>query len=77
MIAFQPARSSSSWTKSIEFSSGGGLGIHQPGSMTWGGRIAPPAPSGRARDRAKCPAVARYNSVITRSAACMPNSRRA
>jgi hypothetical protein len=40
-----------------EFSSGDGLGIQQPGSITWGGREPTPAPSGRARDRAKCPAV--------------------
>jgi hypothetical protein len=44
-------------------SSGGGLGIQQPGSMTWGDRYAMPAPSGRARDRAICPAAAR--SLIT------------
>lgn len=37
--------------------SGGGLGIHEPGSMTWGDRDAVPAPSGRAVDTAKCPAV--------------------
>jgi hypothetical protein len=42
--------------------SSGVLGIHEPWSMTWGGRIATPAPSGRARDRAKCPDVARYPS---------------
>ncbi len=42
------------------FSSGAGPGIHQPGSMTWGDRTsAMPAPSGRARDRAMCPAGAR------------------
>src|ERR1700737_4330306 len=38
-------------------SSGDGPGIQQPRSMTWGGREATPAPSGRARDRAMCPAV--------------------
>lgn len=38
-------------------SSGDGLGIHEPGSITWGDREAMPAPSGRARDRAECPAV--------------------
>jgi hypothetical protein len=41
-----------------ESSSGDGLGNHQPGSMTWGGQVRTPAPSGRARDRAIC-AVAR------------------
>jgi hypothetical protein len=41
------------------FSSGDGLGNHQPGSITWGGQVRTPAPSGRARDRARCPAVAR------------------
>jgi hypothetical protein len=40
-------------------SSGGGLGIHQPGSNTRGGFFAATAPSGRARDRAMCPAAAR------------------
>ncbi len=40
-----------------------GLGIHEPGSMTWGGRLATPAPSGRARDRAMCPAVIRFNEA--------------
>jgi hypothetical protein len=40
--------------------SGDGLGNHQPGSMTWGGLLREtPAPSGRAHDRAICPAVAR------------------
>jgi hypothetical protein len=42
-------------------SSGDGLGIHQPGSMTWGGSEATPAPSGRARDRVKGPAVTGSN----------------
>lgn len=42
-------------------SSGDGLGIHQPGSNTRGGFFTATAPSGRARDRAKCPAVARSN----------------
>ena len=40
-------------------SSGDGLGIHQPGSNTWGGLFAPTAPSGRADESAMCPAVAR------------------
>jgi hypothetical protein len=44
-------------------SSGGGLGIQQPGSNTRGEPASfpcrLPAPSGRARDRAMCPAVAR------------------
>jgi hypothetical protein len=43
------------------FSSGDGLGIHQPGSNTRGGDLVATAPSGRARDRAMCPAVARFN----------------
>lgn len=46
-----------------KFSSGDGLGIQQPGSMTWGDRLAMPAPSGRARDRAICPAVARSSTM--------------
>ena len=41
-------------------SSGVGPDNHQPGSMTRGGRIATPAPSGRARDRAICPADSRF-----------------
>ncbi len=40
-------------------SSGDGLGIQQPGSMTWGGFFVPTAPSGRADESAMCPAVAR------------------
>lgn len=44
-----------------ESSSGDGLGIHQPGSMTRGTRAKVQTPSGRARDRAMCPAVARFN----------------
>lgn len=49
--------------KNDNFSSRGGLGIHQPGSNTRGDRLgAMTAPSGRARDRAKCPAAARFNS---------------
>lgn len=43
------------------FSSGDGLGIQQPGSMTRGGFFIATAPSGRARKRAICPAVARFN----------------
>lgn len=43
-----------------ESSSGDGLGIHQPGSMTRGFAIVLQSPSGRARDRAICPAVARF-----------------
>jgi hypothetical protein len=39
--------------------SGDGLGNHQPGSMTCGFAIARQPASGRARDRARCPAVAR------------------
>lgn len=41
------------------FSSGDGLGIHQPGSITRGTRAKVKTPSGRARERAMCPAVAR------------------
>lgn len=40
-------------------SSGDGLGIHQPGSITRGGFFVPTAPSGRADESAMCPAVAR------------------
>lgn len=40
-------------------SSGDGLGIQQPGSITWGGLFVPTAPSGRADESAMCPAVAR------------------
>lgn len=43
-----------------ESSSGDGLGIHQPGSMTRGFASRRQPPSGRARDRAICPAVARF-----------------
>jgi hypothetical protein len=50
-------------------SSGDGLGILQPGSMTRGDRFAMTAPSGRARDRAICPAVARSSlSEMTNTA---------
>lgn len=45
----------------INSSSGDGLGIQQPGSMTRGFAIARQPPSGRARDRAICPAVTRFN----------------
>lgn len=44
-------------------SSGDRLALHQPGSMTWAGRIATPGPSGRARDRVNGPAVTRFNSL--------------
>jgi hypothetical protein len=50
----------------LNSSSGDGLGNHQPGSMTCGFAIARQPASGRARDRAICPAVARF---IDRSAA--------
>lgn len=43
------------------FSSGDGLGIHQPGSMTRGFAFRRQPASGRARQRAMCPAVARFN----------------
>ena len=45
----------------IQFSSGDGLGNHQPGSNTWGLALRPQPPSGRARNRAICPAVAQFN----------------
>lgn len=44
-----------------KFSSGGVLGIHEPGSQTWGGRKAT-APSGRADDSATCPDATRFSS---------------
>lgn len=44
-------------------SSGDGLGIHEPGSNTRGGRIATPAPSGRAAEAAMCPVVTRLHSI--------------
>ena len=48
----------------VLFSSGDGLGIHQPGSMTLGGfGVGTTAQSGRARQRATCPAVARSSSL--------------
>lgn len=47
----------------LHSSSGRGLGIHQPGSNTRGFAIAHQPPSGRARDRAMCPAAARSLSV--------------
>lgn len=43
------------------FSSGDGFGIHQPGSMTRGFASPRQPASGRARDRAMCPAVVRFN----------------
>jgi hypothetical protein len=43
-------------------SSGDGLGNQEPRSITWGGSAATPAPSGRARDRAICPAVSGNSS---------------
>lgn len=48
---------------SIKFPLGGGLGIHEPGSITWGFAASRrrQSPSGRARNRAICPAVARSN----------------
>jgi len=42
-------------------SSSGGLGIHQPGSITCGFAVMRQPASGTARDRATCPAVARFN----------------
>ncbi len=47
-------------------SSGGGLGIHEPGSNTRGFASRRQSPSGRARNRAMCPAVAR--SFVGRAA---------
>lgn len=43
------------------FSSGDGLGIQQPGSNTLATRAKVKGQSGRARDRAMCPAVARFS----------------
>jgi hypothetical protein len=43
------------------YSSSDGLGNHQPGSITCGFAIVRQPASGRARDRARCPAVARSN----------------
>ena len=40
-------------------SSGGGLGIHEPGSIISGGFFIAPARSGRAAEAATCPAAAR------------------
>jgi hypothetical protein len=45
---------------SANSSSGGGLGIQQPGSHTSGGFFTATARSGRARERAICPAAARF-----------------
>jgi len=50
-------------------SSGDGLGIQQPGSMTRGFASRRQPPSGRARDRAICPAVARSFLAFVRRAA--------
>ena len=50
----------------VRSSSGGGLGIHEPGSNTRGFASRRQSPSGRARDRAICPAVAR--SIARRAA---------
>lgn len=47
--------------RSLNFSSGDGLGIQQPGSMTRGFASQRQPASGRARDRAMCPAVARFD----------------
>jgi ribosomal protein L37AE/L43A len=55
-------RAAATDTADTNFSSGDGLGTQQPGSITWGGRNATPAPSGRARDRAICPAVSGNSS---------------
>jgi hypothetical protein len=48
--------------------SGGGLGNHEPGSILSGDRDAVTARSGRARDRANCPAVAGILSCVLRNA---------
>lgn len=50
--------------------SGDGLGIHEPRSMTWGGDIVATAPSGRADESAKCPAVTGSLSQRQREPAC-------
>lgn len=44
--------------------SGDGLGIQQPGSMTWGTKAKVQTPSGRADDSAMCPAVARNDRRV-------------
>lgn len=49
---------------------GGGLGIHEPGSLTWGGREATTAPSGRAVETAKCPAAPESQSFAPISGSC-------
>ena len=48
-------------TRPSQFTSGDGLGNHQPGSNTCGFAFRRQPASGRARDRAICPAVARLN----------------
>lgn len=47
-----------------QFSSGDGLGIQQPGSITWGTKAKVQTPSGRADDSAICPAVARNDRRV-------------
>lgn len=49
---------------SADHSSGDGLGIQQPGSNISGGSLYATARSGRARDRAICPAVARSDRRV-------------
>lgn len=49
---------------------GDGLGNHEPGSIMWGDREAVTAPSGRAVETAKCPAVTENLSVAPISGAC-------
>jgi hypothetical protein len=54
-------RSLAALSARLVFSSGDGLGIQQPGSMTCGFASARQPASGRADESAKCPAVARFN----------------
>ena len=54
---------------SLIFSSGDGLGIHQPRSNESGFPVAGQSRPGRARKRAKCPAVTRFSSRGRQSSA--------
>ncbi len=65
MRAKQARPSRSGCSADLIQSSGVGPGNHQPRSITWGGRNATPAPSGRARDRAICPAGSRNSFQST------------
>lgn len=54
-----PCTFSAASFSAADTTSGDGLGIQQPGSMTWGTKAKVQTPSGRADDSAICPAVAR------------------